>query len=233
MPGRLSIYNDEAFKEDVTTVFGRFRDDIGVLDKHYNIAPTIDIPIYTNERVYTYAHFGLIPSWAKSRESMQINARSETVFEKASFKEAYKQRRCLIPVNGYFEWKKDPETKSSQAYFIVSREHPYFVFAGIYEWWYDNALKKPILTVALLTTEPNDMVDTIHDRMPVILEQHQWKVWLDDKSTYADLNTFYEPLASEKMRYFSVGEMVNSVRNDGVGCIEEVEAVEPRQRSLF
>ena len=227
------MFDDLAFKEDIKNNFGGFRDTVGVLNKQYNIAPTLNIAMYTNAHVYTYAHFGLIPSWAKGRGSMQMNARSETVFEKSSFKEAYKQRRCLIPVNGYFEWKKDPETKSSQAYFIVSSEHPYFVFAGIYEWWYDNALKKPILTVALLTTEPNNMVDTIHDRMPVILEQHQWKVWLDDKSTYADLNTFYEPLASEKMRYFSVGEMVNSVRNDGVGCIEEVQAVGSRQRSLF
>ncbi len=233
MPGRLSIYDDVAFKEDVATCFGTFRDEIGVLYKHYNIAPTIDIPIYTNEGLYTYAHFGLIPSWAKERRSMQINARSESVYEKSSFKEAYKARRCLIPVNGYFEWKKDPQTKKSQAHFIVSTTHSYFAFAGIYEWWYDNALKKPILTCALLTTEPNDIVATIHDRMPVILEAEQWDVWLDAKSTYAELNKLYTPLANEKMKYYPVGDTVNSVKNDSITCIEEVRQVVPRQGSLF
>ena len=233
MPGRLSIYDDVAFKEDVATRFGTFRDDIGVLYKRYNIAPTIEIPIYTHDKVYSYAHFGLIPSWAKARSSMQINARSETVFEKSSFKEAYKSRRCIIPVNGYFEWKKDAKTKKSQAQFIVSTTHTYFAFAGIYEWWYDNTLKKPILTCALLTTKPNDIVATIHDRMPVILEPEQWDVWLDAKSTYVDLNRLYMPLKSEKMRYFPVGDTVNSVKNDSMTCIEEVQEVEPRQRVLF
>jgi len=233
MPGRLSIYDDVAFKEDVATVLGTFRDDIGLLHKRYNIAPTIDIPIYTNDRVYRYAHFGLIPSWAKERRSMQVNARSETVFEKSSFKEAYKSRRCLIPVNGYFEWKKDAKTKKSYAQCIVSTTHAYFAFAGIYEWWYDNALKKPILTCALLTTEPNDCIASIHDRMPVILEPEQWNVWLDGKSSYIELNKFYMPLANEKMKYYPVGDTVNSVRNDSIACIEEEQNSEPRQGSLF
>lgn len=233
MPGRLSSYADTAFKREITIKFGMFRDDIGVLKKRYNIAPTIDLPIYTNAGVYTYAHFGLIPSWAKERRSMQVNARSETVFEKSSFKEAYKQRRCLIPVNGYFEWKKDAIAKKSQPYFIVSARHEYFVFAGIYETWYDNALKKTILTCALLTTDPNEKIATIHDRMPVILESDEWEVWLDDKSTYAQLNELYTPLASEKIRYFPVSDVVNSVKNDNVECIEEVAEIEPRQGTLF
>jgi len=233
MPGRLSIYDDITFKNEITSNLGMFRDDIGVLHKRYNIAPTIDIPILTNERVYSYAHFGLIPSWAKGRESMQINARSETVFEKSSFKEAYKSRRCLIPVNGYFEWKKDTQSKKSQAHFIVSSIDAYFVFAGIYEWWYDNTLKKSILTCALLTTEPNDFVATIHDRMPVILESEQWYVWLDDKSTYAQLNTLYTPLENKKMQSYPVAETVNSVKNDSIACIREAQHTVPRQGSLF
>ncbi|NOR56033.1 MAG: hypothetical protein GQ531_07470 [Sulfurovum sp.] len=231
MPGRLSIFDDVTFKEDITKKFGTFRDTLGVLNKHYNIAPTLDIPIYTNTKVYTYAHFGLIPSWAKERTSMQINARSETVFEKSSFKEAYKQRRCLIPVNGYFEWKKDAQSKMSKAYFIVSASHDYFVFAGIYESWYDNTLKKTILTCALLTTEPNDKIASIHDRMPVILEEYQWGLWLDNQSTYHDLNALYVPLSSDKMRYFPVSETVNSVKNDTVECIKEESKA--RQRTLF
>ncbi len=227
------MFDDLAFKEDIAKKFGMFRDTIGVLKKQYNIAPTLDIAIYTNTKVYTYAHFGLIPSWAKDRSSMQINARSERVFEKSSFKEAYKQRRCLIPLNGYFEWKKDVRTKKSKPYFIVSANEDYFVFAGIYESWYDNTLKKTILTCALLTTEPNEKIASIHDRMPVILESHQWELWLDNKSSYRDLNGLYTPLESDKIRYFPVSETVNSVKNDSIECIEEEIETEARQRTLF
>ena len=233
MPGRLSMYCDLPFKEDIFAKLGTFRDDIGSLSKKYNIAPTLSIPIYTNTKVYTYAHFGLIPSWAKERRSMQVNARSESVYEKSSFKEAYKQRRCLIPVNGYFEWKKDTQTKKSKPYFIVSSKAEYFAFAGIYESWYDNTLKKSILTCALLTTEPNEMISTIHDRMPVILEAHEWKIWLDNKSTYTELNKLYVPLASDKMRFYPVSDKVNSVKNDSAECIKEEKHSVPRQATLF
>lgn len=233
MPGRLSMFNDHTFKQDLTKKFGMFRDTIGLLNKQYNIAPTLNIPIYTNTNVYTYAHFGLIPSWAANRSSMQINARSETVFEKSSFKEAYKQRRCLIPLNGYFEWEKDAQKKKSKAHFIVSASGDYFVFAGIYESWYDNSLNETILTCALLTTEPNEKISNLHDRMPVVLEADQWDLWLDDRSSYAELNRLFAPLPSEKIRYYPVSELVNSVKNDSIECIREDLEVAPRQGRLF
>ena len=231
MPGRLSSYDDKSFKDELRRRRGPFRDDIGVLAKQYNIAPTKNIPIYTNTGIYTYAHFGLIPSWAPERKSMQINARSESVYEKSSFKEAYKQRRCLILVNGYFEWMKDPQTKHSQAYFVHAPSHGYFALAGIYESWYDNVLKRPILTVALLTTQPNDKIAQIHDRMPVVLEAEQWNFWLEEGRSYTELNTLFVPLSSEKIDYYPVGISVNSVRNDSPACIEAIN--EPKQRSLF
>ncbi len=233
MPGRLCMFDDVAFKQDIAEKFGEFQDSIDTLNKQYNIAPTLDIAIYTNTKVYTYAHFGLIPSWATERSSMQINARSETVFEKSSFKEAYKQRRCLIPLNGYFEWKKDPTSKKSKAHFIISNSGDYFVFAGIYESWYDNTLNKPILTCALLTTEPNETIATLHERMPVILESHQWELWLDAKSSYIQLNRLFIPIHSDKIKYFRVSEQVNSVKNDSVACIAQELTTEPRQGTLF
>ena len=227
------MFDDIVFKEDILKKFGVFRDRVGDLNKQYNIAPTINIAIFTNTKLYTYAHFGLIPSWATSRASMQINARSETVFEKSSFKEAYKQRRCLIPLNGYFEWKKDAATKKSIPHFIVSATGDYFTFAGIYESWYDNTLNESILTCALLTTEPNETIETLHDRMPVILEEDQWDLWLDDRSSYSMLNTLFAPLASDKVRYFRVSDLVNNVRNDSEECIIEAVGTEPRQGTLF
>jgi len=233
LPGRLSIFDDEAFKQDIFNQFGPFRDTIGLLNKQYNIAPTLNIPIYTNSKIYTYTHFGLIPSWAKDHSSMQINARSETVFEKSSFKEAYKQRRCLIPINGYFEWKKDAASKKSKPHFITSASGDYFVFAGIYESWYDNTLGKTILTCALLTTEPNEKIATLHDRMPVILQSHQWELWLNHRSNYSELNSLFAPLPSDKIRYIRVSDLVNSVKNDSVECIAENLETEPRQGTLF
>jgi len=220
MPGRLSIYDDSDFKDETKTRLGLFRDDVGVLEKRYNIAPTIEIPIYTNTRVYTMAHFGLIPSWAKDRRSMQVNARSESVYEKSSFKEAYKQRRCLIPINGYYEWLKDTQTKKSQAYFIHATNRAYLACAGLYESWYDNEAKQTVLSCALLTTEPNETIATIHDRMPVILEPEDWALWLEVKRSYAELNRLYSPLASEKIGYYPVGEMVHSVKHDNKDCIK-------------
>jgi len=227
------MFDDLAFKQDLVKKFGSFNDTIGVLHKQYNIAPTLNIPIYTNTKLYTYAHFGLIPSWATSRSSMQINARSESVFEKSSFKEAYKQRRCLIPLNGYFEWKKDAHTKKSKAHFIVSTTGNYFVFAGIYESWYDNALNQSILTCALLTTEPNTSIEALHDRMPVILQEHNWNLWLDNRSSFSELNRLFVPIGNDKIRYFRVSDLVNSVRNKGCECIVENLETEPKQGTLF
>lgn len=233
MPGRLAIYDDSSFKEDVFKKIGKYDDDIQVLYKRYNIAPTINIPIFTNTKLYTYAHFGLIPSWAKNRSSLNINARSETVFEKKSFRESYKQRRCLIPVNGYYEWKKDEIFKTSIPYLISSTKNNYFAFAGIYEYWYDNDLGKNILSCALLTTQPNSKIEIIHDRMPVILKETAWTKWLDLNSSYEELNTLFASISNDYIDIAEVSELVNSVRNDSIECIKKSTKVKLTQETLF
>ena len=179
MPGRLCMYKDISFKEEVFKKLGGFNDTIGVISPQYNIAPTLNIAIYTSRHLYTYAHFGLIPSWADSRSKMQINARSESVYEKSSF-------------------------------------------------------KKTILTCALLTTQPNKIIEALHDRMPVILESDQWEPWLNEQSSYSELNKLFIPIASEKINYFRVGELVNSVKNNTQECIKEATEISvPRQGTLF
>jgi len=233
MPGRLSIYEDISFKEDIFSTFGTFQDNIQVLYKRYNIAPTIDIPIFTNTKEYTYAHFGLIPSWSNDRSNININARSETVFEKNSFRESYKQRRCLIPVNGYFEWEKDDITKQSTPHIITSHTQNYFAFAGIYEYWYDNTIGQTILSCALLTTQPNKKIETIHDRMPVILENKDWDTWLNLNSSYTELNKLYTPLSSNNVNITEVNDLVNSVKNDSIECIQKSTKLKLIQDTLF
>ena len=233
MPGRLSIYDDIAFKDDIVKTLGNFKDEVQHLVSSYNVAPTLSIPIFTNTKRYTYAHFGLIPSWAKDRSQMQINARSESVFEKVTFKEAYKARRCLLMVNGYYEWLRVGKNEKPVPYFIHAKNADYFAFAGIYEEWYDNDLGKTILSCALLTTEPNDFIEPIHDRMPVILAKESWKTWLDPQSDYHRLNTLYAPYPSEEMQMHTVGNEVNSVKNNSLECIKEVSAQAPKQGSLF
>lgn len=233
MPGRLAIFEDKTFKADLLKSFNTFEDTIQVLHKKYNIAPTIHIPIFTNRLQYTYAHFGLIPSWAKSRDSLNINARSESIYEKASFKEAYRQRRCLIPVNGYYEWIKDGTTKKSIPYLISNVKKNYFAFAGVYEYWYDNEQEQSLLTTALITTEPNEKVATIHDRMPVILEQKDWAKWLDNSTPFSELNKLFIPCSSEIIDINEVGDLVNSVRNDSVECLEKTSRIKVTQGTLF
>ncbi len=233
MPGRLTIYDDILFKEDIFKTFGNFQDNIQVLFKRYNIAPTINIPIFTNTKIYTYAHFGLIPSWANDRTNININARSETIFEKSSFREAYKQRRCIIPINGYYEWKKDTQTKTSTPYMIHSSQNNYLAFAGVYEYWHDNITGKTILSCALLTTQPNSKIETIHDRMPVILQKNDWIKWLNNQSNFETLNNLYTPYPNEKIDIIEVNDVVNSVKNDTIECIQKSNKIKPVQKTLF
>ena len=233
MPGRLAIYDDISFKKDIFDTFGVFNDDIQVLYKRYNIAPTINIPIFTNKLQYTYAHFGLIPSWAKDRKNLNINARSESVYEKSSFKEAYKQRRCIIPLNGYYEWEKDDETKQSIPFLISPTKKNYFAIAGIYEYWFDNSIGKTVLSCALLTTQPNEKIEKLHDRMPVILEQKDWKIWLDEHSSFTTLNRLYPPILDESVLITQVNDMVNSVKNDSIECTQKSNKQILVQNSLF
>lgn len=233
MPGRLAIYDDISFKKDIINTFDFIDDKIQRLNKRYNIAPTIQIPVYLNTKVYTYAHFGLIPSWAKDRSSMNINARSETIFEKKSFREAYKQRRCLIPLNGWYEWTKNELANKSIPNIIIPKDKNYFAIAGIYEQWYDNATRQIVLSCALITTKPNKKISAIHDRMPVILQQKDWQKWLNNNTTYEELNTLFKPYSSDKTDIYEVNEIVNSVANDKPSCIKKSCKLGMIQGSLF
>ena len=137
MPGRLAQFDDSFFKNEFNNIFSRVDDNIINLKINYNISPTTNIAVLLNTLTYTYSQFGLIPSWANDNKSININARCETLLEKNSFKESFKSQRCLIPINGWYEWKANKEP-----YFIMPKDKTIFVCAGLYSKRYDSRQNK-------------------------------------------------------------------------------------------
>lgn len=233
MPGRLAIYDDTEFLEDVKKVFPNFENRVGILNPKYNIAPTIPIPIFLNTQRYLYSHFGLIPSWSKENKTFHINARSETLFEKKSFRESFKSKRAIIAINGYYEWIKN-EKGESIPYMIKSNEKSYLALAGLWDEWYDNKTESFILSCSIITTEPNQKIKKIHDRMPVILEKDDWNSWLEKRSDLQKINNLLKPYDENKITIKEVSTLVNSVSNNSVLCLDKSNNPKKQEQlSLF
>ena len=154
-----------------------------------------------------------------------INAKAETVEEKPAYRKAFASRPCLVPADGFYEWKQIGP-KEKQPYFITTRDKERFALAGLWEWWRakDAPLKTPGLeTFTILTTEPNELCAPIHNRMPVVLAQEDWARWLgasEDRRAVLTHATF----PAERMECWPVGKAVGSVRNEGPELIERLEA---------
>ena len=231
MPGRLALYDDSSFKKDLEELFINFDDSLNTSIIKYNIPPTTNIPIFTNNYKYIKAQYGLIPYFAKENKSININARSESVDIKKSFVNSFKNKRCLIPLNGWYEWKDLGEYK--KPYFIHASSNNTLVGAGIYDEWYDNKSDKIIISVALLTCEPNDKIKKIHDRMPVLLNKENYKNWLDKSSSKEKLKSLCKPYENEKLNYYEVSSEVNKVSNDSIKCIKKYYKEVYVQNTLF
>lgn len=151
------------------------------LPKKISAAPGQTVPIiYQNEiRVVQPMRWGLVPFWAKDESigKKMFNARSESVVEKPAFRKAYKTQRCLVPSNGFYEWKT--ENGKKVAYYFEIKDRPIFGFAGLFDIWEEPVSGKEVYSYTIVTTEPNEIVKPIHDRMPVILEKKNEDVWLD------------------------------------------------------
>lgn len=191
------------------------------LEPRYNIAPTQVLPVITRNspnRV-ELMRWGLIPSWAKdvSIGNKMINARAETVAEKPSFKRALASRRCLVPCSGFYEWRRDD--KSKVPYFIFVRNTPLFAFAGLYELWKDAA-GNLLRSYTIITTTPNELMENIHNRMPVILRPEDEDVWLDAEADLGHVISLLEPFPADRMDYYRVSTAVNSPRHEGSSLIE-------------
>jgi putative SOS response-associated peptidase YedK len=200
-------------------------EEVPTVEARYNIAPTqtiLAVEQGLDGREAKQLKWGLVPSWAKEQAigSRLINARSETVAEKPSFREAFKKRRCIIPADGFYEWQR-AGGKRLPYFFQMKDERP-FGFAGLWERW-QGASNESVESCTILTTDANEILMPVHDRMPVILHPDDYELWLDVDERKVDLlKELLQPYPAEEMRAHRVSEEVNSVRNQGDGLIKEV-----------
>lgn len=223
MCGRYALYGPAS----------RLQDDFGAtiegfeFKPRYNAAPMQWLPVVRQrpdgERVIHALRWGLLPGWAKD-EAMAtrlINARGETVAEKPSFRVAIRRRRCIVPMNGFYEWQAAPSGK--QPYFIRPVDDTLIGVAGLWERWVRPADGEAIDTFTVVTTEANAMMARLHDRMPVILPVEAHGLWLDNRVPVTEVIEWVRPSEEGLLRHYPVGKAVGSVRNEGPELIEPAQ----------
>jgi len=187
----------------------------------FNIAPSQTVPVIrqVDGREMIACKWGLIPFWSKDPKigNKMINAKGETLAEKASFKTALAKRRCLIPADGFYEWQKN-ETGQKQPIYIKLRNNGLFAFAGLWEEWKSPDGVK-LRTFTIITVEPNELISTIHNRMPAILKPEDEAVWLDPTSSVTGAAHLLKPYPAGEMEYYPVSTAVNSPKFDDPSCV--------------
>jgi putative SOS response-associated peptidase YedK len=195
----------------------------------YNAAPTQQLPVFRVDsdrgRELALLRWGLVPSWAKdpSGGAPMINARAETIAERPAFRAAFRLRRCLVPMSGFYEWKKHAGGKAP--YFVHLLNTEVFAAAGLCEYWPGRDGRQPIESYAIITTAANELIGTLYDRMPAILSPKDYEAWLDPRNDQTEvLKKLLEPYPADEMRAYPVGPRVNNARNDGPEIIEPMNA---------
>ena len=201
------------------------------LTPRYNVAPTQTAPIIhgrDGERRASMMRWGLVPFWATDMSigNRMINARSEEASVKPAFRAAFKSRRCIVPVSGFYEWKKLGEGLRKQPYYLRPPGGGIFAFAGLWESWRGGAtaVDAELLTFTILTTRASEFVGPIHDRMPVILSDEGAERWLDPSTPPADLQSLFVPAPEGSVEAYAVATRVNSPANDAPDLIEPAAA---------
>jgi putative SOS response-associated peptidase YedK len=207
------------------------------LEPAYNVAPTTDVYVVMSDgrtRRVTPMHWGLVPRWAKdpSIGNKMINARAETLATKNAYKSAFTKRRCIVPADGFYEWKVVPGHERKQPMYIHGAAGEPLAFAGLWEVWCDpNATEAEreagggeLRSCTIITGEPNDKVRPIHDRMPVMLQRETWETWLDPAIGDLEmLGKLLVPAPSSSLDVHAVSTDVNNVRHRGAHLIDPVE----------
>jgi putative SOS response-associated peptidase YedK len=208
------------------------REIFALLEPRYNIAPTQPILVIhaqNQKRQAEHMLWGLIPTWSPDGQpnATLINARSETLAQKPSFRTAFKRRRCIIPSSGFYEWQKLNKTK--HAFYIQPAHEKLFAFAGLWDEW-QGLNGENIRSCTIITTQANTLMEPFHDRMPVILQKPAFDQWLDSTNEAADsLMPLLKPFSPADMRASPVSSFVNSTRNEGPKCLEPATP----EQSLF
>ena len=201
------------------------------LRESYNVAPTSQVYAVAEhvseddvERTLTSMRWGLIPSWAKEKKigARTFNARSETAAEKPMFRSSFTKRRCIIPVDGFYEWER--KAKGKLPHYVHSSDGGPLPAAGLWSIWNDPETDERIVSCTILTGTPNSLIDKLHDRMPVIMAPDRWDAWLDpslnEKDLIKDLMAVYP---AELMVEYPVSTLVNKVQNNTVDLITPLE----------
>ncbi|MBX7221761.1 MAG: SOS response-associated peptidase [Blastocatellia bacterium] len=199
----------------------------------FNIAPTQSVAVILNDspQRLSMAQWGLIPSWSKDPKLGMnlINARSESILEKPSFNRIFKTRRCLVLADGFYEWKKNPDG-SRTPYYVSLTQGGAFAMAGLWDVW-ESPEGNPLRTCTIITTEANELLAPLHERMAVILPPSLERTWLSDAKP-PELLELLKPFPADQMRAFEVSRKVNAVKNDDASLIEPV-AQSLKQIGLF
>jgi len=197
------------------------------LPPRYNIAPGQQIPAIREPksgRELVMMLWGLVPFWAKEVKtgSGLINARSETMAEKPSFRNSFKQYRCLIPADGFYEWKIIPGQKKKQPYFIRMKDKGIFAMAGLWSIWKNQAAGDVVESCAIVTTGSNTLLAEIHDRMPVILYPESYAAWLRRETDPVHLKKLCQPYNPEYMEIYPVAGLCNNPKIESPECIAKL-----------
>jgi len=227
--------------DDLAIEFAAGIKDASFTSRDWNISPTTIIPFISGEdktgntRSINTASWGLIPSWAKdaSRQSNAINARVESVADKPTFRAAFRARRCLIPVTGYYEWATElGRYKPKQPFYISSSNNSTLAIAGIYESWINPEINQPITTAAIITRAALGKLIPIHNRMPVILPKSLWPTWLSNAQlTNSEVDDYLKmidlPNSDQQLTFWPVSDEVNNARNTGEQLAKAIELPPP------
>ncbi len=224
MCGRFTLTSSAS---ELSALFDGLR--FAAFPPRYNICPTqpaISVRSRDSHKEVVPLRWGLVPAWSKDLKigARMINARSETVAVKPAFRSAFKSQRCLIIANGFYEWKKEGRVKQPH-YISRINEHP-FCMAGLWESWTDPSISKakPVESCTVLTTAANEIMKPLHDRMPVILAQKNFDLWLDPNSNDREhLESLLVPCDSSELRTYPVDTIVNKAANDIPECIEPLK----------
>jgi len=205
--------------EELRRLFGFI--EMPNLAPRYNVAPTQEVPVVrqrrnpAGERTIQNLRWGLVPAWAEDPKlgTRMINARSETLLEKPAFRTAFRRRRCLVPADGYYQWREGDKAK--EPFLVTRRDGQAFAFAGIWERWTPAGdAARAIDSFAIITAPANDFLRPFHHRMPVILAADAYAPWLDPDGEAERLQALLAPAPNEVLRYVPVDRRVNAVRAD-------------------